>query len=72
MTSPRRAPPDTVVFNDIAYGKAGRVAHITITRPRYDSALTGDTLEEMALAAEGAGAADEVGAGVAAVTGAGS
>ena len=70
MTSPRRAPPDTVAFNDIAYGKAGRVARIIITRPRYDSALTGDTLEEMALAVEGAG--DEVGAGVAAVTGAGS
>lgn len=72
MTSPRRALPDTAVFNDIAYGKAGRVARITVTRPRDDSALTGDTLEEMALAAEGAGADDEVGAGVAAVTGGGS
>ncbi len=66
MTSPRRAPPDTVVFNDIASGEAGRVARITISRPRHDSALTGDTLEEIALAVEGAGA------GVAAVTGAGS
>lgn len=51
---------------------AGFPGPVYITRPRYDSALTGDTLEEMALAAEGAGAADEVGAAVAAVTGAGS
>lgn len=35
-------------------------------------ALTGATLEEMALAIEGAGGDDEVGAGVAAVPGAGS
>jgi 2-ketocyclohexanecarboxyl-CoA hydrolase len=69
MTSTKRSLLDGVTFADILYEKQGHVARITINRPKQYNAFTGDTLKEMALAFEDAGADDAI--GVVVLTGAG-
>ena len=55
-------------FKDILYERRGEVAWITINRPKQLNAFTGDTLKELMLAFEDAGADD---VGVIVLTGAG-
>ena len=50
-----------MTFTDILYDKRDHVARITINRPRQYNAFTGDTLKELALAFEDAGADEEIG-----------
>ncbi len=54
---------------DILYETKDHVARVTINRPKHYNAFTGDTLKELTLAFEDAGADDEV--GVVVLTGAG-
>ncbi|MFO1324814.1 MAG: enoyl-CoA hydratase-related protein [Burkholderiales bacterium] len=56
-------------FTDILYETRDHVARITINRPKQLNAFTGDTLKELTLAVETAGADDDV--GVIVLTGAG-
>ncbi len=56
-------------YQDILVGVRDNVARITINRPKSYNAFTGDTLNEMTLAVEEAGANPEV--GVIVITGAG-
>ncbi len=48
-------------FEDIIYEKRDHVARITINRPKQLNAFTGDTLKEMTLALEDAGADADIG-----------
>ena len=48
-------------YKDIFYKVKDRVARITINRPKQYNAFTGDTLKELTLAFEAAGADEEVG-----------
>ncbi len=57
------------VFSDIVYEKRDHVARITINRPKQLNAFTGDTLKELTLAIEDAGADEAI--GVVVLTGAG-
>jgi len=56
-------------YRDILYEVRDHVARITINRPKQYNAFTGDTLKEMTLAVETAGADEDV--GVVVLTGAG-
>lgn len=56
-------------FRDIQYEVRKHVARITINRPKQLNSFTGDTLKELTLAVETAGADDDV--GVVVLTGAG-
>jgi len=56
-------------YKDILYQVTDHIARITINRPKQYNAFTGDTLKELTLAFEGAGADEEV--GVIVLTGAG-
>lgn len=56
-------------YRDILYQVKNHVARITINRPKALNSFTGDTLKEMTLAVENAGADDDV--GVVVLTGAG-
>lgn len=56
-------------FKDIIYEARDHVARITINRPKQLNAFTGDTLKELTLAVETAGADDDI--GVVVLTGAG-
>jgi enoyl-CoA hydratase/carnithine racemase len=58
-----------MTFKDVLYEVRDGVARITINRPKQYTAFTGDTLKEMTLAVETAGADASVGAIV--LTGAG-
>lgn len=48
-------------YHDLLYEVRDQVARITINRPKQYNAFTGDTLKEMVLAVEAAGADPEVG-----------
>jgi dihydroxynaphthoic acid synthetase len=48
-------------YRDIVYESKDHVARITINRPKQYNAFTGDTLKELTLAFEAAGADEEVG-----------
>ncbi len=50
-----------IAFKDILYEVREHVSRITINRPKQYNAFTGDTLKEMTLAFEAAGADEEVG-----------
>ena len=56
-------------YKDIIYETRDHVARITINRPKQLNAFTGDTLKELTLAVETAGADDDI--GVVVLTGAG-
>ena len=58
-----------MTVKDILYDKRDQVARITINRPKQYNAFTGDTLKELTLAFEDAGADEEI--GVIVLTGAG-
>ncbi len=58
-----------MAYNDIIYEARDHVARITINRPKQLNAFTGDTLKELTLAVETAGADDDI--GVVVLTGAG-
>jgi dihydroxynaphthoic acid synthetase len=64
-----KAEEDKVEFKDIIYVVRDHVARITINRPKQLNAFTGDTLKELTLAVETAGADDDI--GVVVLTGAG-
>jgi 2-ketocyclohexanecarboxyl-CoA hydrolase len=69
MTKTRDRLLDGVTLHDVLYEKKDHVARITINRPRQYNAFTGDTLKELTLAFEEAGADEDV--GVVVLTGAG-
>jgi len=56
-------------YHDLLYEVRDQVARITINRPKQYNAFTGDTLKEMVLAVEAAGADPEVGVVVLSVAG---
>src|SRR5207249_7283516 len=56
-----RGRTTVTAYRDIVYESKDHVARITINRPKQYNAFTGDTLKELTLAFEAAGADEEVG-----------